>query len=222
LCRDHRVSQHKAAIFLSKLISKNADILKHCTGEIWMSTKARLIEAWMHQCLPTQSLLVARQRNKYSVPYIIESDTSTEVLKPFASSSGVFDFSALFDRKEITGLFRHLKIQLEHVNCLEIYVSQAGDTTDDVELRLWSDFETDLDRVEYIKSKYKSPGFAAYTVSLTAVPKLDKTSLSEELAVLRKNSRHRLVEFEDTYRSLVGVLELMPTTDKVTERYSLK
>ena len=222
LCRDHRVSQHKAAIFLSKLISKNADILKHCTGEIWMSTKARLIEAWMHQCLPTQSLLVARQRNQYSVPYIIESDTSAEVLEPFASNSEVFDFSALFDRKEITGLFRHLKIQLEHVNCLEIYVSQAGDATDDVELRLWSDFETDLDRVEYIKSKYKSPGFAAYTLSLTAVPKLDKTSLGEELAVLRKNSRHRLVEFENTYHSLVGVLELMLTTDKVTERYNLK
>ncbi|NNJ72680.1 MAG: PilZ domain-containing protein, partial [Enterobacterales bacterium] len=49
LCRDHRVSQHKAASFLKRLIERNIDVLEHCTGELWMSTKVRLVEAWMHE-----------------------------------------------------------------------------------------------------------------------------------------------------------------------------
>jgi len=209
-------------MFLKKLIDRNVEILKHCTGEVWMSTKARLSEAWMHQCLPTQSLLVARQKNEYSVPYIIESETTKDILKPFSSSESIYDFSALFERVKITSLFRQLKVEQEHVINLEIYVARKGYPIEQVEVKMWSDFATDLERVEYFKSKIKSTTFTAYTLSFSAVPKLDKTSLSEELNVVRKNSRHRLVEFQNTYQSLVGIIELMVTTDKVRERYNLK
>ena len=222
LCRDHRVSQHKAAIFLRKLIEQNVDILQYCTGEVWMSTKARLSEAWMHQCLPTQSLLVARQKNQYYVPYIIESETTKNILNPFATASSMYDFSTLFERVKITSLFRQLKLEHDHIMSCEIYVSRKGYPVEHVEVKMWSDFATDLERVEYFKSKIKSTTFTVYNLSVSAVPKLDKTSLSEELNVVRKNSRHRLVEFQKTYKSLVGIVELMVTTDKVKQRYSLK
>lgn len=221
LCRDHRVSQHKAAIFLKKLIHKNVDILTHCTGEIWMSTKARLSEAWMHQCLGTQSLLVARKKNQYSVPYIIESHTTMDILKPFAVGESLYDLSALLERVKITSLFRQLRVEQEHVINQEIYVSRKGYPVEHVEVKIWSDFETDLERAEYFRSKAKSASFSAYTLSYSAVPKLDMTSLSEEVNVVRKNSRHRLVEFEETYHSLVGILELIVITDQIRKRYNI-
>ncbi len=222
LCRDHRVSQHQAAIFLKKLIHQNVDILKHCTGELWMSTKARLSEAWMHQCLATQSLLVARKQNQYSVPYIIQSHSTKSILKPFAVGDSIYDFSALFERVKITSLFRQLRVEQEHVINQELYVSRKGYPVEHVEVKLWSDFETDIERVEYFRSKANSNSFTAYTLSYSAVPKLNMASLSDEVNVVRKNSRHKLVEFEDTYHSLVGILELMVITEEIRKRHNLK
>jgi hypothetical protein len=221
LCRDHRVSQHKAAIFLKKLIEKNSEVLQHCTGDLWMSTKARLIEAWMHQCLPTQSLLVARTKNRYHVPYIIHSDTTNELLAPFALGEDLYNFNSLFKRREITSQFRHLHIEQPHAVCFEVYVNKVGPTAEDIIVKLWSDFDSDVARTDYLKKQLDSPRFIAYELTLSKVPKLDKSELRDDIAVIWHNSRHRLQEFEDTYKSLVGVVELVRITNQVRERYNL-
>lgn len=221
LCRDHRVSQHKAAIFLRKLINQNVEVLKHCTGELWMSTKARLIEAWMHQCLPTQSLLVSRKNNQYYIPYIIQSDTTRELLAPFAMGEGLYDFRNLFERTELTSLFRHLVVEQAHTMSLEFYVSKVSPTAKGIKVKLWSDFTSDLERAEYLRNQFKLDTFAAYSVSLSKIPKLDKSDLREDMNVIRRNSRHRLIEFEETYKSLVGVVELTNINQQVKARYNL-
>ncbi|RLA02951.1 MAG: hypothetical protein DRQ47_06020, partial [Gammaproteobacteria bacterium] len=61
LTRDHRIARHDAAIFMSKLLNKNKTVLPACTGELWMSTKLRLMESWLHLCLPSQSVLITRE-----------------------------------------------------------------------------------------------------------------------------------------------------------------
>lgn len=220
LCRDHRVAQHKAAMFLKKLIDRNIAILEHCTGEEWMGTKVRLIEAWMHQCLPTQGLLVSRRKNHYQIPYIIESETTPEILKPFAIGDKVYDFKALFQQKRITDIFRRIVPEHGFVINQEIYVTQLQGGPDDIEVRFWSDFESDLARAEYVREQIKLPVFKAYHLAYSKVPKLDKSDLKADMDVIRKNARHRLSDFQKTYNSLVGIMEFTDVTDSIKHRYN--
>ena len=175
----------------------------------------------MHQCLPTQSLLVGRKNNQYHVPYIIQSETTAGLLAPFKLGDDLYQFSQLFERTELTSLFRELKVEQPHTISLEAYVSKTGPKAEDIVVKLWQDFDSDLARAEYIQSQMDSHRFMAYSVSLSKIPKLDKSDLREELNILRRNSRHRLMEFEETYKSLVAIVELMDVTRQIRERYNL-
>jgi len=221
LCRDHRVSRHKAAIFLKKLIDKNVEILEHCTGEVWMSTKARLIEAWMHQCLPTQPLLVARKNNKYHVPYIIHSDTTDELLAPFSIGDNLYDLKPLMGSSIITGTFKHIAPQEGHILNHEIFVTKQLLSDTEVVIKYWTDFDSDLARAEYVRGQLKTGMFKVYHLAFSKIPKLDKSDLADDMNVIRKNARHRLLEFEETYHSLVGILEISDATEQVRLRYNL-
>ena len=222
LCRDHRVAQHKAAMFLKRLIEQNIDILEHCTGEEWMSTKTRLIEAWMHECLPTQGLLVARRKNQYQIPYIIESDSTQHILKPFSVGDKLYDFKSLFQQKRITDTFRRIVPEHGLVINQEIYVTLLEGVSGDLEIRFWSDFESDIARAEYVREHIKSPVFRAYHIAYSKVPKLDKSGLKQDMDVILKNARHRLAEFQKTYNALVGIMEFTDVTDTIKHRYNFE
>ncbi len=225
LTRDHRISQHKAAIFLNKLLIKNKDILPTCTGELWMSTKSRLMESWLNYCLPTQSLLMTRDESVYHIPFLLSGINTSEILKPFNISNKLFNFKHLLQHHIIKDKIKELRVDNGIPICTEIYVSQAEhlhESIANVEVKTWSDFKDDIERVEYLKKCTQCPTFRFYHLALTRVPRLDYNILMDDINIIRRNARHQLTEFENECDSLVAILELSDFTRSIRHRYNIK
>jgi len=224
LTRDHRIARHQAAIFLSKLLEKNKEILPSCTGELWMSTKSRLMESWLNLCLPTQALLMTREHNSYDIPYILSGNYSSKLLAPFKIGSGIYNLESLLELPILQEKIRHLTVNFGKATAVELYISQFDAVADEIpviEIKTWDDFKDDVDRVDYLKQSCRLEVFGCYNLSLGKVPRLEKSDLINDMNVIRRNARHRLTEFEDDYQSLSAVMELTDCTDLVMQRYNL-
>ncbi len=224
LTRDHRITRHAAAMFMSKLLTKNKDILPTCTGELWMSTKSRLMESWLNLCLPTQSLLMTREEGKYDIPYILKGNFTDHLLAPFKIGKDIYNLEQLLHLNMLNKKIRELNVNSDHPLSIEIYLSQTGEFNNNVpiiELKIWSDFKDDLERVEYIKKCIKRSVYRFYTLSLSKVPRLDRSDLTDDMNVIRRNARHRLLDFEKEYQSLAVILELSDSSQEILSRYNL-
>jgi len=225
LTRDHRVSQHKAAIFLNKLLTKNKDILPSCTGELWMSTKSRLMESWLNYCLPTQSLLMTREEGDYHIPFLLSGINTSNILKPFNIGEQLYNFDHLLQHDILKEKMRELRVDNGVPITTEIYVSQPEQMNESiaiVEVKAWSDFKDDIERVEYLKKCIRRPAFGFYQLSLTRVPRLERGFLLDDMNLIRRNARHHLTEFEHECDSLVAILELSDFTHLIRRRYNIK
>ncbi len=225
LTRDHRISQHKAAIFLNKLLTKNKDILPTCTGELWMSTKSRLMESYLNYCLPTQSLLMTREEGDYHIPFLLSGINTSTLLKPFNIANKLYNFEHLLQHQIIKEKIKELRVDNGFPICTEIFVSQPEhlhESIVNVEVKTWSDFKNDIERVEYLKRCARRPTFRFYHLALTRVPRLDFNILMDDINVIRRNARHHLTEFEKECDSLVAILELSDFTQLVRQRYNIK
>ncbi|MFT5451091.1 MAG: hypothetical protein ACI9N9_000573 [Enterobacterales bacterium] len=224
LTRDHRIARHEAAIFINKLLIKNKGTLPSCTGELWMSTKSRLIESWLNLCLPTQSLLITRNAGVYNIPYILDGDYTAQLLAPFQIGIDLYNLETIFECKNLRQKLRSMSVNTDTPPNIEIYVYQQSTSEDSIptiELKTWSDFDDDIERVEYIQKCCRYPVFGFYSLTLCKVPRLEKSYLLEDINVIRRNARHRLSDFEKEYQSLVAVMELTDRTSLVLERYNL-
>ncbi|MFT5521149.1 MAG: hypothetical protein ACI9IA_001749 [Enterobacterales bacterium] len=225
LTRDHRIARHSAAIFINKLLLRNKDTLPSCTGELWMSTKSRLIESWLNLCLPTQSLLMTRIDGEYDIPYILAGNSTPQLLAPFQIGTELYNLETIFKCKSLRKKLREMSVNDDTPPNIEIYVYQHSITENSIptiELKTWSDFDDDIQRVEYIQKCSRYPIFGFYSLTLCKVPRLEKSYLLEDMNVIRRNARHRLSDFEEEYQSLVTVMELTDRTLLVLERYNLK
>jgi len=225
LTRDHRIGQHKAAIFLGKLLKKNKEILPTCTGELWMSSKSRLMESWLNLCLPTQGLLMTREDGVYNIPYLLSGTFTPQLLAPFKIGQDFYNFQSLLQHRMIKEKLRALRVDNGVPVCTEIYVSLGegkNNSAPEVNVRFWSDFKDDIERIEYLKWCCNNPVFGFYNLSFTRVPRLDKSTLIEDMNVIRRNARHQLREFENECKSLVAILELSDFTDLISRRYNLR
>ncbi|MCP3673238.1 MAG: PilZ domain-containing protein [Gammaproteobacteria bacterium] len=224
LTRDHRIARHEAAIFLVKLLKKNKDILPSCTGELWMSTKSRLMESWLNLHLPTQALLMTREEGRYNIPYLLSSNYTQQLLAPFQIGREIYNFKALVELPILKEKLSELRIHSGKPMTIEIYISQEQPNEDDIpdiELKCWSDFKDDIDRIEYLTKCSRKPIFTFCHLSLGKVPRLDKSDFFDDMNVIRINARHRLTEFENEYQSLAVILELIDCTDLIMQRYDL-
>ena len=224
LQRDHRIADHDAAIFINKLLTKNQETLPACTGELWMNTKSRLIESWMNLCLPSQSLLMTREKNHYDIPYILSGNYTSQLLAPFQIGREIYNLDKLLASPKLKAKIRQLKINIGKPANLELYISQHQASEEDIpviELKAWSDFDNEIDRVEYLKECCRHPIFGFYNLAITKVPRLDTIDLIDDMNVIRRNARHRLADFENEYKSLTAILELTDCTDLIMLRYNL-
>ncbi len=224
LTRDHRIARHEAAIFLGKLLKKNKDILPSCTGELWMSTKSRLMESWLNLCLPTQALLMTREEGKHDIPYLLSGNYTQQLLAPFQIGRDIYNFESLIELPILKEKLSELRIHSGKPITIEIYISQEQSNENDIpniELKCWADFKDDIDRVEYLKKCSRKAIFSFCHLSLGNVPRLEKSDLIDDMNVIRRNARHRLAEFETEYQSLAVILELIDCTDLVMQRYNL-
>jgi len=224
LTRDHRIARHAAAIFLSKLLKKNKDLLPSCTGELWMSTKSRLIESWLNLCLPTQALLMTRNSGVYDIPYVLSGNFTSQILAPFQIGKNIFNLEKLLEFDQLKNIIRQLNLNTDKPKNIEIYLSQHQTLNNEIpviEMKTWSDFKNDIERVEYIQSCLSHPIYGCYSMTLCKVPRLEKSDMVDDMNIIRRNARHRLIEFENEYKSLAVILELCDITDIVLERYNL-
>ncbi len=224
LTRDHRIGQHKAAIFMAKLLDQNKDILPTCTGDLWMSTKSRLMESWLNYCLPTQSLLIARKKGIYNIPYLLSGILTRKLLTPFEVGENNYHFQNLIQHSKVKKKFRELKVDNGVPVCTEVYITlneNNNSAMPTVDVKTWSDFTDEIERVEYLKKCTKQQVFGFYHLALTRVPRLDKSILADDKKVILRNARHQLKEFESDYKSLVASMELSDFTDLICNRYNL-
>jgi len=224
LTRDHRITRHAAAAFMSKLLKQNKDILETCTGELWMSTKSRLIESWLNLSLPTQALLLTRDQGVYDIPYLLCGHYTEELLAPFKLGNDLYNLEQLIELKALSPMIRQANVNTEVPMSIEVYISQEqarSNRLPEIELKTWDDFKDDLTRVEYIKKCIKKPIFKLCKITICKVPKLDRTNLTNDMNIIRKNARHRLLDFENEYQSLAAIMELTDSTQEVLCRYNL-
>jgi hypothetical protein len=224
LTRDYRVSNHKAAVFIDKLIKNNQGVLPSCTGERWMSTKARLMETWLNHCLPAQALLVTRHGSNYDVPYLLTGANTSEVMAPFSIGKDLYHLEELLNVRKLRLLIRQLPAADKPLTT-EIYVEQRIDLEEqsivDITVADCDDFKDDLQRAEYVASGLTADQFKCYKVSLSKIPRLEKVDLIDDIKMIRRNARHQLSEFEEEFKAMVAITELVDITDIVLERYNL-
>jgi len=224
LTRDHRIGQHKAAIFISKLLNKNKDILPTCTGELWMNTKSRLMESWLNNCLPTQSLLMTREQGIYHIPFLLSGVMTPKILEPFNIGEKLYNLEQLLQHGIIKATMKELRVNNGLPISTEIYVSQPESYQESItaiEVKTWSDFNDDIERVEYLKKCTKRKHYCFYHLSFTRVPRLDYSILLDDMHVIRRNARHHLTEFENECNSLKSILELSDFTQIISSRYNI-
>ena len=223
LTRDHRIARHQAAIFMNKLLQKNKDVLPSCTGELWMSTKSRLMESWLNLCLPTQALLLTREKGDYDIPYVLSGDYTSRLLAPFQIGKDIYNFESLLNFQKLKDSIRKLSVNYEKPQSLELYIYQyqSGDKIPVVKISTWSDFNDDIERSEFLQKCSRYPVFGFYNLTFSKVPRLEKSELTNDMNVIRINARHRLAEFEADYQSLAAIVELSDITDLVLSRYNI-
>ena len=189
-----------------------------------MSTKSRLMESWLNLCLPTQSLLLTRTDGVYDIPYILSGNYTSQLLAPFQIGTELYNLESIFECNNLKQKLREMSINTDIPPTIEIYVYQQSESENSIptiELKTWSDFEDDIERVEYIQKCCRYPVFGFYSLTLCKVPRMEKSYLLEDMNVIRRNARHRLTDFENEYQSLISVMELTDRTLLVLERYNL-
>ena len=224
LTRDYRVGVHKAASFIDKLIKKNQSKLPSCTGELWMSTKARLMETWLNQSLPSQAMLLTRSKNTYDVPYLLKGSFTDKLMAPFKIGKELYNLEQLMAIPKLREMVRNLQIA-DEPQSVEIYVHQKGIATEqsipEIIVSTWENFAEDLSRAEYLQGVKDAPVMACYKLSMMKIPRLEKIELIDDIKMIRRNARHHLAEFEQEFKSMIAIVELVDITNMVFERYNL-
>lgn len=222
LTRDHRIARHDAAMFLSKLLKQNLDVLPTCTGELWMSTKARLMETLLNQNLPSQALLLTREKSVYDVPYILSGNHTAQLMAPFQIGKDIYNLNTLLDFQKLRNKIMKLSVTTDKPASIEVYVSQHHDEETNqtvIEMKTWVDFDNDEERIEYIEKCCHNSIYAFYNLTLCKVPKLERQTLVDDMKILRSNARHYIAEFDKVCHSLIHLVELTEITDIVLDRY---